>query len=120
MRPPLVRATEHGLYCAEGDFHIDPWKPVPRAVVTHAHADHAAWGCDSYLCSSRGQGVLRQPELVFELAFEGVQESDRHKSGVALRFPRVNRWRRDKAPADANTIADVRAVLDAEIRRSGL
>ncbi len=60
MRPPLVQVTEQGLYCAVGDFHIDPWKPVRRAIVTHAHADHAVWGCESYLCSARGRGVLQQ------------------------------------------------------------
>lgn len=59
-----------------------------------------------------------KPELVFELAFEGVQESDRHKSGVALRFPRMARWRTDKPARDANTVADARAILDAELRRS--
>ncbi|MEI9946893.1 MAG: hypothetical protein WDN26_22070 [Chitinophagaceae bacterium] len=37
-----------------------------------------------------------KPELVFEIAFEGIAASNRHKSGVALRFPRINRWRRDK------------------------
>ncbi len=58
-----------------------------------------------------------KPELVFELAFEGVQESDRHKSGVALRFPRMSRWRHDKAPGEANTIADIRSLLDTELRR---
>lgn len=59
-----------------------------------------------------------KPELVFELAFEGVQESDRHKSGLALRFPRMHRWRTDKPPSEANTVADVRAILDAELARS--
>jgi putative mRNA 3-end processing factor len=37
----LLRLTEHGLYCEAGDFHIDPWRPVEWAIVTHAHADHA-------------------------------------------------------------------------------
>lgn len=37
----LLRLTDAGLYCEPGDFYIDPWEPVPRAVVTHAHADHA-------------------------------------------------------------------------------
>ena len=55
----LLRPTEHGLYCEAGDFHVDPWRPVPRAIVTHAHADHACWGCDRYLCSAEGAGVLR-------------------------------------------------------------
>jgi DNA ligase-1 len=45
-----------------------------------------------------------KPELVFELAFEGIQESTRHKAGVAVRFPRMNRWRKDKKPADADTV----------------
>lgn len=57
------------------------------------------------------------PELVFELAFEGVQESDRHKSGLALRFPRMANWRTDKKADDADTIATLRAILDAELRR---
>lgn len=58
MPDPLVIPTEHGLYCPAGDFHIDPWKPVPRAVVTHAHSDHATWGCETYLCAARGLDVL--------------------------------------------------------------
>jgi DNA ligase-1 len=55
-----------------------------------------------------------KPELVFELAFEGIQRSPRHKSGVALRFPRIARWREDKPPEQADTIATVRALLGAE------
>jgi DNA ligase 1 len=51
------------------------------------------------------------PELVFELAFEGIQESSRHKSGIAVRFPRILRWRRDKKPQDADTLATIRALL---------
>lgn len=51
------------------------------------------------------------PELVFELAFEGIQRSSRHKSGIAVRFPRILRWRRDKRPADADTLEQVRALL---------
>jgi DNA ligase-1 len=47
-----------------------------------------------------------KPELVFELGFEGIQRSNRHKSGIAVRFPRMLRWRKDKAIREANTIAD--------------
>ena len=47
------------MYCEAGDFYIDPWQPVPRAVITHAHGDHARWGSDAYLCSREGEGVLR-------------------------------------------------------------
>ncbi|MEJ2522586.1 MAG: ATP-dependent DNA ligase [Gammaproteobacteria bacterium] len=53
-----------------------------------------------------------RPEQVFELAFEGIAPSSRHKSGVALRFPRIARWRRDLGPADADTLDDVRKILE--------
>lgn len=49
----MLRATDRGLYCEAGDFYVDPWAPVPRAVVTHAHGDHLTWGCDSYLVSKQ-------------------------------------------------------------------
>jgi DNA ligase-1 len=54
-----------------------------------------------------------KPELVFELAFEGIQRSTRHRSGVAVRFPRMARWRTDKPAAEADTLDTVRALLDA-------
>ena len=50
---------------------------------------------------------------VFEIAFEGIQESTRHKAGIALRFPRIARWRTDKRPGDANTLGDLKAFLRA-------
>ena len=53
-----------------------------------------------------------KPELVFEIAFEGIAASNRHKSGVALRFPRINRWRSDKTPEDINTLVDLKKMLD--------
>lgn len=54
-----------------------------------------------------------KPELVFEIAFEGIARSSRHKSGIALRFPRMARWRTDKLPAEANTLHDLLQLLDA-------
>ena len=55
----LLQLTSEGLYCPVGGFHIDPWRPVPRAVVTHAHADHATWGSEHYLVARAGQDVFR-------------------------------------------------------------
>jgi DNA ligase-1 len=52
-----------------------------------------------------------EPKLVFELAFEGIQASPRHKSGIAVRFPRMARWRTDKKPEDADSIETLRALL---------
>jgi DNA ligase-1 len=52
-----------------------------------------------------------KPELVFEIGFEGIQESARHKSGVALRFPRILKWRTDKKAEDANTLDELKRLL---------
>ncbi|HEX7240702.1 MAG TPA: ATP-dependent DNA ligase, partial [Longimicrobiaceae bacterium] len=52
-----------------------------------------------------------KPELVFELAFEGIQRSPRHKSGIAVRFPRILRWRTDKKPEDADSLETIRDLL---------
>jgi putative mRNA 3-end processing factor len=46
----LIAATDRGLYCASGDFYIDPWRPVSRAIITHAHSDHARFGSEVYVC----------------------------------------------------------------------
>jgi DNA ligase-1 len=52
-----------------------------------------------------------RPEQVFELGFEGIQASTRHKSGVAVRFPRMLRWRKDKPASEADTIETLRALM---------
>jgi putative mRNA 3-end processing factor len=56
----LIVPTDRGLYCEAGDFHIDPWRPVARAVITHAHADHARFGSDVYVCHPQTAPVLRK------------------------------------------------------------
>jgi DNA ligase-1 len=56
-----------------------------------------------------------KPELVFEIAFEGIQLSTRHKSGVAVRFPRILRWRKDKKPEDADTLTRIKELLHANV-----
>jgi putative mRNA 3-end processing factor len=55
----LIQTSTRGLYCASGDFYIDPWRAVDRAVITHAHADHARAGSARYLCSQEGAAVLQ-------------------------------------------------------------
>ncbi|MCU0636656.1 MAG: ligase-associated DNA damage response exonuclease, partial [Gemmatimonadaceae bacterium] len=55
----MLSLTDRGLYCAAGAFHIDPWRPVDRAVVTHAHGDHLTWGCGAYLVAARGMGLAQ-------------------------------------------------------------
>ena len=80
----LVEATPEGLYCAAGGFHIDPWLPVERAVVTHAHGDHARLGSGAYLAANRGLPVLRT-RLGEDARIEGLAYGEtRAMNGVKL------------------------------------
>jgi putative mRNA 3-end processing factor len=67
----LIVLRPEGLYCPAGDFHIDPWRPVARAVLTHAHADHARVGHGAYLATAISQGVLRA-RLGANIALQGL------------------------------------------------
>ena len=60
-----------------------------------------------------------RPELVFEIAFEGIAESKRHKAGLALRFPRIARWRKDKKADEINTLDDLRQLLASSLANTG-
>jgi len=55
----LIDFTDKGFYCAAGDFYIDPWRPVERAVITHAHSDHARFGSKQYLCHTLTKPLLQ-------------------------------------------------------------
>jgi putative mRNA 3-end processing factor len=55
----LLTFTDSGIYCEAGDFHIDPWRPVARALITHAHSDHARPGMGSYLSTPGTDAVMR-------------------------------------------------------------
>ena len=63
-----------------------------------------------------GRVTLVRPEVVLEVAFDGVQKSSRHKSGYALRFPRILHWRKDKRPEDCDTLERVAALYEASLR----
>lgn len=68
---PLLRNDGRGIRCDAGGFHIDPWRPVPLALVTHAHADHARPGMGRYLCTSESLPILRL-RLGAEAAIDAV------------------------------------------------
>jgi len=53
-----------------------------------------------------------EPVMVFEIGFEGIAESKRHKSGIALRFPRILRWRKDKKAEEADTLENLKQLLN--------
>lgn len=78
--PPLLRIDGHGLFCEAGGFHIDPWRPVERAVISHAHGDHARWGSLAYLGAAPAEPVLRR-RLGKEAAIETVPFGERMRLG---------------------------------------
>jgi DNA ligase-1 len=71
----------------------------------------------NHTVGKRGSFRQVEPELVFEIGFEGINASDRHKSGIALRFPRMLRWRTDKKPEDADTLGYLEALLHSTLHR---
>jgi putative mRNA 3-end processing factor len=75
----LVTLTPEGLYCPLGDFHIDPWRPVERALITHAHGDHARRGSRRYHAARSGAGLLRR-----RFGSEAIIES--HDFGEPIAF----------------------------------
>ncbi|MBX2846112.1 MAG: ligase-associated DNA damage response exonuclease [Saprospiraceae bacterium] len=56
---PLLTFKKGGIYCAQADVYIDPWSKVDRAIITHAHSDHARWGHQHYLCTSNCEAPLK-------------------------------------------------------------
>ena len=56
----LITVTAGGLYCPAGDFFIDPWRPAPRAVITHADGDHLRAGSEAYFTSRAGAALARR------------------------------------------------------------
>jgi putative mRNA 3-end processing factor len=81
----LLQATSTGIYCEAGEFYIDPWGPAARAVITHAHSDHAWSGSEHYLCARDGEGVLRS-----RLGPEASIESLRYGEAIAVNGVRVS------------------------------
>lgn len=83
--PKWLYPTSHGLYCEPGDFFIDPWRPVSRALITHAHSDHARRGSAAYLTAQENVTLLRQ--RLGEIHVEGMQWGEiRHINGVRVSF----------------------------------
>ncbi|HTS31628.1 MAG TPA: ATP-dependent DNA ligase [Bryobacteraceae bacterium] len=93
----------------------DSGKLVPFAKAYSGLTDEEIRKVDGFVRRNTiekfGPVHVVKPELVFELAFEGIQHSPRHRSGIAVRFPRMARWRHDKKPEEADTIENVRALL---------
>ena len=85
MAKPLLQFNDNGIYCAAGDFYIDPWKPVDDAVITHAHSDHARWGNKRYLAHDLSREVMKYRLGDIQLETIGYNETI-FKNGVKISF----------------------------------
>ncbi len=85
MRGPVLSFTDQGIYCPAGDFHIDPWRPVPRALITHGHSDHARSGHGAYLATQLALPVIRH--RLGKITAEGIAyDSPRRIGGAVVSF----------------------------------
>ncbi|MEM7792714.1 MAG: ATP-dependent DNA ligase, partial [Verrucomicrobiota bacterium] len=104
-----------GLYT---DYTFSVWDGellVPFAKAYSGLSDAEIRRVDRWIRSHTQEkhGPVRvvEPQLVFEIAFEGISKSKRHKSGIAVRFPRIHRWREDKPASEADSLETVRSLL---------
>ena len=82
----LIERSPNGLYCALGDFYVDPWNPVDRAIITHAHADHLVGGSKAYVCARPSEALL-QARLGTDALIESIDYGQTiERNGVRLSF----------------------------------
>lgn len=82
---PLLEFTDEGIFCPAAGVHIDPWRPVARALITHGHSDHARWGHKAYLCTREAAPVIRY--RLGDIALETVEFGEtREIGGVCFSF----------------------------------
>ena len=81
----MLIETAQGLYCPDGDFHVDPWAAVPRALITHAHGDHARVGSSAYICTEECAPLLRR-----RFGADAIIESKPYGDALVLKSSRVS------------------------------
>ncbi len=82
----MLKFTENGIYCVPGQFYIDPWKAVDKALITHGHADHARWGMNSYLCHHFTVPILKS-RISADINVQGIAYNEIIRiNGVQVSF----------------------------------
>ena len=80
-KQPVLTFNENGIYCPAGDFYIDPWRPVDRALITHGHSDHARWGMNRYLATDIALPVMRH--RLGDITADGISYGEVRQIGGA-------------------------------------
>ena len=101
----VLTFTEKGIYCPAGDFYIDPWRPVERALITHGHADHARWGMGTYLATDAALPVMRH--RLWDISAQGVRYGEVLQLGDA----RVSFHPAGHVPGSAQIRVEVRGEV---------
>ncbi|MBS1303018.1 ligase-associated DNA damage response exonuclease [Loktanella sp. SALINAS62] len=78
----VLTFTDRGIYCPAGDFYIDPWRPVDRALITHGHADHSRWGMRRYLATESAAPVIRH--RLGDIALDTIRYGETRRIGGAI------------------------------------
>ena len=112
----MLSPTADGLFCEAGAFHVDPWGAVPRAVITHAHGDHARFGSRAYLCAEPCAPLLRRrfgPEATIVVReLDGSAKKGRLAESIDRLMVKLG-WNRGGG-VHAWPIGEMRALLEAE------
>ena len=80
LQHPLLEFNSNGIYCAQADVYIDPWRKVDRALITHAHADHARYGMKHYL-TTPGSALIMRERIGQSLSIETTEYGQKHTIG---------------------------------------
>src|ERR1043165_3862783 len=83
----LIEFTGKGIYCRQAGVYIDPWKPVDKAIITHAHSDHARWGSKMYLSHNDSAQILRHRLGDIQLQTVGYNETIQANGVNITMFP---------------------------------
>lgn len=75
MNPPLLAFNQNGIYCAEADVYLDPWRPVKNAIITHGHADHSRWGHKKYITHHTNVAIIKHRLGEIEVAGKDWNET---------------------------------------------
>lgn len=75
MKEPLLAFNEKGIYCAQADVYLDPWKPVIKALITHGHSDHARWGHKKYITHNTNVPIIKHRLGEIDVSGVGYNES---------------------------------------------
>ena len=109
----VLEFRPEGIYCSQGDFYIDPWRPVERALITHGHSDHARYGSKKYLCTDIAAPVIRH--RLGDVKIETISYEEEIKNIVIPKSCIHSRAFSGLGTKETNVLFSLRAASPTEI-----